>query len=45
VLLLSTTSDTRSDVTVPSKTGKGQEEIEAPCPRAVKNYMENMGDV
>jgi hypothetical protein len=45
VLLLSTNTDPRSDLTVSRKSGKGGEEIEVPCPRAVENYTENMADV
>jgi hypothetical protein len=39
VLLLSTNSDPRTD----EKSGRGKEQIEIPCPKAVVNYTQNMG--
>jgi len=43
VLLLSTNSDPRTDGSVTRKTGKGNEEIEIACPKAVINYTKHMG--
>jgi len=45
VLLLSTSSDPRTDGSVTRKTGKGNEETEIACPQAVINYMKHMGGV
>ena len=45
VLLLSTNSDPRTDGSVTRKIGKGNEEIEIACPRAVINYTKHMGGV
>ena len=45
ILLLSTNSDPRTDGSVTRKTGKGNEEIEIPCPNAIINYTKHMGGV
>ena len=45
VLLLSTNSDPRTEVSVTRKTGKGSEEIEIACTQASINYTKHMGGV
>ena len=45
VLLLSTNCNPRTDGSVTSKTGKGNEEMEIACPQAVINYTKHMGSV
>ena len=45
VLLLSTNSNPWTDGSVTQKTGKGNEEIEIACPRAIINYTKHMGGV
>jgi len=45
VLLLSTNSDPWADDSVTRKTGKGNEEIEIACPKAVINYTKHVGGV
>jgi hypothetical protein len=45
VQLLSTNSDPLNYGAVKRKTGKGNEEIEIPCPQAIINYTKYMGGV
>jgi hypothetical protein len=45
VQLLSTNSDPLNDGAVKRKTGKGNEEVEIPCPQAIINYTKYMGGV
>jgi hypothetical protein len=45
VPLLSTNSDPLNDGAVKRKTGKGNEEVEIPCPQAIINYAKYMGGV
>jgi hypothetical protein len=45
VLLLSTNSDPLNDGAVKCKIGKGNEEVEIPCPQAIINYTKYMGGV
>jgi hypothetical protein len=45
VQLLSTNSDPLNDGAVEHKTGKGNEEVEIPCPQAIINYTKYMGGV
>jgi len=45
VLLLSTNSDPRTDVSVTRKTGKGNEETEIVCRQAAILYSKHMGSV
>jgi hypothetical protein len=43
VQLLSTNSDPLNDGAVKCKTGKGNKEVEIPCPQAIINYTKYMG--
>jgi hypothetical protein len=45
VQLLSKNSDPLNDGAVKRKTGKGNEEVEIPCPQAIINYTKYMGGV
>jgi len=45
VLLLSTNSDPRADVSVTRKTGKGNKEFKNTCPQAAANYTKHVGGV
>jgi hypothetical protein len=45
VQLRSTNSDPLNDGGMKHKTGKGNEEVEIPCPQAIINYTKYMGGV
>jgi hypothetical protein len=45
MIIFSTNSDPEADITVPTKTGKGEEEIHILCQTTLMTYTRSMGSV